>query len=230
MNGFILDCGLSNNNFSYTWYLNDEKILGEINSKYAPTQKGEYKLLVTDISTGCSAQTFATVLESIIASGFKANISEAFAENSFIDINVIGGTGPFFYQLDNNDFQSSNTFNEITSGDHNITIKDESNCTFLTKEITILDYPRFFTPNNDGYNDFWNIKNFSNFSDIQIAIFDKFGKFLKKITPSGKGWDGLKNGIPMPSNDYWFVLHYTIKTDESNLEVKTFKSHFSLKR
>ena len=230
VSSFILDCGLSNSNLLYAWYLNDEQISGEINSKYAPTQKGVYTVLVTDITTGCNAQAFATVLESIIPSDFKTNISEAFAENSFIDINVIGGTGPFFYQLDDNDFQSSNIFNEIASGDHSITIKDDSNCTFLSKEITILDYPKFFTPNNDGYNDFWNIQNFSNFSDAQISIFDKFGKFLKKMTPSGKGWDGLKNGIPMPSTDYWFVLHYSTKTDSGNLEVKTFKSHFSLKR
>jgi len=59
----------------------------------------------------------------------------------------------------------------------------------------------------------------------KIYIFDRFGKLWKKISPSGKGWDGKDSQQNLPSTDYWFIVHY----DENNIS-KIFKSHFALKR
>jgi len=59
----------------------------------------------------------------------------------------------------------------------------------------------------------------------KIYIFDRYGKLLKQISPSGAGWDGTYNGSPLPSSDYWFRVEY--KEDETN---KTFTGHFTIKR
>jgi gliding motility-associated-like protein len=230
VSGYTLDSGLSNINFKYKWFLNDKLILGATNSDFTAIEKGKYSVLVTDTESGCDNYVSVAVELSKTPTGFKTNLSDDFANNSYISIVVIGGTGPFFYQLDDNKFQESNNFNQPTSGNHRITIKDVSNCTLLSKEVTILDYPNFFTPNNDGYNDYWNIPNYNIFYQAQISIFDRFGKLLKKITPLDIGWDGISNGVSMPATDYWFVLNYTEKLQNGNLESKIFKSHFSLKR
>ncbi|PZW39507.1 gliding motility-associated-like protein, partial [Mesonia algae] len=84
----------------------------------------------------------------------------------------------------------------------------------------------FFTPNEDGYNDRWNIQGISNQLDAKIYIFDRYGKLLKQLSPSSEGWDGTYNGNPMPSNDYWFRVEYT-DTDDKR---KEFKANFTLKR
>jgi gliding motility-associated-like protein len=49
-----------------------------------------------------------------------------------------------------------------------------------------------FTPNGDGYNDYWNVKGLSaNFNGNSIIyIFNRFGKLLKQIIPTDQGWDG----------------------------------------
>jgi gliding motility-associated-like protein len=91
----------------------------------------------------------------------------------------------------------------------------------------VIDYPKFFTPNQDGYNDTWNITALENQPNSKIYIFDRYGKFLKQISTSGIGWDGTYNGAEMPSTDYWFKLEYT-DLDTGNLKI--FKAHFSLKR
>jgi gliding motility-associated-like protein len=93
-------------------------------------------------------------------------------------------------------------------------------------EVRIIDYPTFFTPNNDTYNDYWNISDLADQPDAQIYIYDRFGKLVKQIQPSGIGWDGTFNGQPLPSSDYWFSLDYLNQKGEP----RTFKSHFSLKR
>jgi gliding motility-associated-like protein len=94
-------------------------------------------------------------------------------------------------------------------------------------EIYIIDYPRFFTPNGDGFNDIWNISGLPTDLNSKIYIFDRFGKLLKEISPSGYGWDGTFNGQQMPTNDYWFIVKYS---DLITGELKEFRSHFTLKR
>jgi len=110
---------------------------------------------------------------------------------------------------------------------HKISIKDESGCTDLHGEIVILNYPKFFTPNGDTYNDTWNIESLTDIPNSGIYIFDRYGKFIKQISPKGKGWDGTFNGYELPSTDYWFTVDFV---DPNSLQSSTFKSHFSLKR
>jgi gliding motility-associated-like protein len=85
-----------------------------------------------------------------------------------------------------------------------------------------LDYPRYFTPNGDGYNDNWNIENLDLLPKSTITIFNRFGKLLKEISPTSVGWNGMFNGTALPATDYWFNL-----TFENG---KIIKGHFSLKR
>ncbi|WP_231367674.1 T9SS type B sorting domain-containing protein [Gillisia sp. JM1] len=72
-----------------------------------------------------------------------------------------------------------------------------------------LKIPKFFTPNNDGYNDKWIIKGNSIRNSSPIQIFDRYGKLLKQLDPMGNGWDGTFNGKEMPSDDYWFQFNFT---------------------
>ena len=91
----------------------------------------------------------------------------------------------------------------------------------------LIDYPRFFTPNGDGYNDTWQIIGIDTRPLSTIYIFDRYGKLLKQLSPLSEGWDGTFNGKPLPATDYWFTVIY----EEPGTEIiKTFRAHFSLKR
>jgi gliding motility-associated-like protein len=82
------------------------------------------------------------------------------------------------------------------------------------------------TPNQDGYHDTWNIIALGDIDPTaKIYIFDRYGKLLKQLSPTGSGWDGTYNGNPMPSTDYWFRVEYRI-----NDELREFKGHFTMKR
>jgi gliding motility-associated-like protein len=73
-------------------------------------------------------------------------------------------------------------------------VRDKHNCGITTKEIYILNYTQFFTPNGDGYNDAWRIQFSENELPINVKIYDRYGKILKQIKPSNSGWDGTYNG------------------------------------
>nr|WP_241492532.1 T9SS type B sorting domain-containing protein [Lacinutrix himadriensis] len=60
-----------------------------------------------------------------------------------------------------------------------------------------------------------------------IYIFDRYGKLIKQMNPSGSGWDGVFNGNRMPTSDYWFTVEYK---DPITGNRGKFTSHFTLKR
>jgi gliding motility-associated-like protein len=127
------------------------------------------------------------------------------------------------YQLDNGIFQSSNVFENVKSGCHTINVTDELGCTQLSATVFVFNYPKFFTPNNDGHNDYWNIK-LEN-SNAKLYVYDRYGKLIQLIFQNELGWNGTYNGKQLPATDYWFVLEY----DDCGIP-KSYKSHFSLKR
>ncbi len=152
-------------------------------------------------------------------------VTDAFAKNQIVTVTDPVGSN-YLYQLDDGPFQVSTVFENVSLGTHSITVKDVNGCSeFRNNNVLVVNYPKFFTPNNDGYNDTWNIFTLQNQSNSKILIFDRYGKFLKEIFPNGSGWDGTYIGQPMPANDYWFSIEYI----EQDIP-KKFKSHFSLKR
>ncbi|MBC8883117.1 T9SS type B sorting domain-containing protein [Flavobacterium piscinae] len=221
---YLLDSGLDISTHSFVWYFENNLIPMANDSTYEANQIGEYGVVVTNLISGCvSPLETALVVESVLGESLLIEQSEAFSENPTITVTVVGGEGPFYYQLDDFGFQTSNVFTNVAPGFHTITVVDDSSCTNLTETATIINYPKFFTPNGDGLNDTWNISGVDGTS--LIYIFDRYGKLIKQISPLGTGWDGTYNGQPVFSSDYWFTIDFA-----ENGVPKTFKSHFSLKR
>ncbi|NMH28649.1 T9SS type B sorting domain-containing protein [Flavobacterium silvaticum] len=218
---YTLDTNLSAADHTFQWYLDSDLIPGASSNTYDAYQIGTYTVIATN-SAGCiSLPVDAVVGERPQGESLVIEQSAAFSDNPTITVTVVGGGGPFSYQLDDFYPQSSNVFHSVLAGTHTITVVDDY-CTLLTATVTILDYPKYFTPNGDGIHDTWNIDGITNAS---IHIFDRYGKLLKQISPEGLGWDGTYNGHQMPSSDYWFTIDYF-----ENGASKTFRAHFAMKR
>ena len=93
---------------------------------------------------------------------------------------------------------------------------------FFFRQVPLIDYPRFFTPNNDGFNDKWQLLGVDNIPNYKIYIFDRFGKILAILNEKKTYWDGTFNGQILASTDYWF------KADLG--DGMLFQGHFSLIR
>jgi len=141
--------------------------------------------------------------------------------NNFIEI-IAASSGSFEYSIDGINYQDSNYFSNIEGGNYTVFVRDKEGCGEDSAEVTIIDYPKFFTPNNDGFNDYWQIKGINKFLNSKIFIFDRYGKILKQLSANSSGWNGIYNGKLLPSDDYWFSVFLEDKTE--------FKGHFTLKR
>ncbi|WP_281337333.1 T9SS type B sorting domain-containing protein [Flavobacterium eburneipallidum] len=168
-----------------------------------------------------------TVLPSKTLIDFNTEITAAFSKNQKITITPIAASNDYLYQLNDGLFQKSPVFENVAAGYHSVTVQDIAGCgnAIVKNNILVIDYPRFFTPNSDGYNDTWNISPLKEQSSSRIYIHDRYGKLLKEISPKGSGWDGTYKGQLLPATDYWFTVEY-----EEQGSIKKFKSHFTLKR
>ena len=224
----VIYSNLSATDFSFIWSNANGDVLGT-DPDFEPIQGGVYNLEVFDalLPTQCAApvETFI-VIESSPPDVTAEVTSEPFASTHVIQ-STGTGQGIYEFSLDQGPWGDSGLFVGVKPGEHIVSVRDLNGCGTVSVPLLVIDYPKFFTPNQDGYNDTWNITALENQPNSKIYIFDRYGKFIKQISTSGIGWDGTYNGAQMPSTDYWFKLEYT-DLDTGNLKI--FKAHFSLKR
>lgn len=182
---------------------------------------GYYSLTVVEDNAGlgCTNTIFFQVLPVAVPEDFTAEVNH-FSDDLSILISVVG-TGDFEYSLDGVAFQDGNRF-EVTPGKYKVYVRGAEGCRTLSKEIVALGYQKFFTPNGDGINDFWNIAGGAYAQQATVAIFDRYGKLLQQLDPRDIGWNGTYQGLQLPSSDYWFRFE--------DSEGMIFKAHFTLKR
>jgi gliding motility-associated-like protein len=221
----LLQSGLSNTDYTFVWTV-DGDALPTTQNNHLATETGVYIVTATHNATGCSGSSMGTVTASSTAIG-SATVGEDFNQNQVITVTVTGGSGDYEYILNDGPSQTSNFFTNVLQGENVIIVRDKNGCNDLILIVYSLNYPPFFTPNGDGYNDTWNISGLENQPNAIIYIFDRYGKLLKMLKASdGNGWNGTYNGENLPSTDYWFKLLYA---GRDGFE-KEFKAHFSLKR
>lgn len=210
-------------NYTYVWKLNGNIIANQTNYTLTINQAGIYTVAVSN-SLNCPKTRTITVTASDKATITSVNVIDLTTPNSITV--YVTGAGNYVYALDdiNGLYQDENVFTNINAGIHTVYIKDLNGCGVVPKEVAVLGIPDYFTPNGDGYNDYWNIKgaNSNLNSKTIIYIFDRFGKLIKQITPTSQGWNGTFNNQALPATDYW----YSIELGDGRIV----KGHFALKR
>lgn len=232
-----IDTQLNVNDYTFQWYNGTESevnldpnsfiILGATASTYSPTVVGDYTVFATNNVTGCTIPASTIVVGSHPPESILVElVTNAFSNNNILQVSVIGN-GEYEFRLDSGSWQTSSTFEGVLGGEHIIYVRDILNCNVISEMKVVIDYPKFFTPNDDGFNDTWNIKGISTQPNSKIYIFDRYGKLVKQLSPTSIGWDGTFNGKKMPTNDYWFTIEFIEPKDGT---LKVFKAHFTLKR
>lgn len=214
---------------SYTWYKTEDSQISKIGTsqQIAISTSGSYRLEVgmayenNGQSTNCTAFKDFVVTQSNKALFKEINI-EDFSNNNTIMV-MVSGAGDYEFSLDGENYQNTSLFNSVEPGFFTVFARDKKGCGISDKDIAVLGYPKFFTPNGDGSNDKWQLIGAS--KDMvagNIFIYDRFGRLLKQLDADSQGWDGSFVGQMLPAADYWFVVSL-----EGEREVK---GHFTLKR
>lgn len=105
-----------------------------------------------------------------------------------------------------------------------------SDITAVTPESNIPAYmelviPNVLTPNDDGVNDAWVIKNIELYPNNAVRIFDRDGRMVYSKLGYDNSWNGMFNGFPLPEDTYYYVLYL-----DSNKGKDTLRGFISLVR
>lgn len=200
-------------NQSYMWST------GEKSQKITVATPGTYTVEITSLSPeNCTSTKKITVVEHNIPEIDRIEVNETTAV-----IYLKNEESYFEYSVDGINYQNSNVFNNLSSGLQVAYVREINLCSLDNQDFIILVVPKFFTPNNDSYNDLWHIKGLLYYPESLVTIFDRYGKFLKQLFATSLGWNGKYDGNELPATDYWYVY----KIDKNSSEVS---GHFTLKR
>ena len=181
-------------------------------------EPGNYTVNVVD-SNGCKGSKTFTVQLSGKAESAAIDIIDFNGRNNSAAITP-AGYGDYEFSLDGSHYQDSNLFTGLAPGRYTVSIRDKHECGIYTQDFYVLDYPRYFTPNNDGIDDTWKIPYLVFVPEAEVIIFDRYGKVITGFKGSGS-WDGTLNGKMLPSTDYWFTI---------TISNRVIKGHFAMIR
>ena len=171
------------------------------------------EIVINESNPATLEANFVTIIDEGNNIGSENNLS--------ISINTIDNDlGPGDYQFavlnnDNNDrfpsigFQDEPLFENLEGGIYTIIVNDKNGCSpDTTLLVSVIQFPKFFTPNGDGINDTWVVKgaNKTFYPNSSINVFNRFGKLVAQLPIDGQGWDGTYNGKTLSSDDYWFNI------------------------
>lgn len=221
----------------YRWYKLDafgEFALISEESSVELSENGTYRIEAYNVTNNVGIEIECPTIHDFEVVSSEAPTIEGvniFDDISGISILVtVSGSGDYEYALDNinGPYQDSNSFDNVSEDVSVIYVRDKNGCGidqyFIDNLIVAKGFPKFFTPNNDGYKDFWQYipKDEDDFIMSTISIFDRYGKLLKTIKHGTRGWDGTVNGVQLPTAGFWYRAEAS--------DGKIFVGYFTLRR
>ena len=202
-------------NYSYVWeYIDDNNDVIRVgtSSQITIAVGGTYTVKATSIGDiGCSTTKSIEVITSEFAK-FDTNdviISGFSSQENTVEIKIDNlGVGDYEYALDDSGFQDAPYFEQVKPGMRTIKVRDKNGCGVSSAQVGVVGYYKYFSPNNDGINDTWQILGLKTTfnSNSLVYIYDRYGRFLYQLSNADDFWDGTYQGQALPADDYWFRL------------------------
>lgn len=191
---------------------------GETTPQITISEPGTYTITVGE--NDCEATKTFIVSAPVAPIITSVDVQDMTATDNTILVHYTG-TGDYVFSLDGVNFQPSPYFTGVAAGEYLLIMRDTGACTQDTELVSVVNYPRYFTPNADGNNDYWTLPILKNIPGSTVSIFDRMGKLILRFDCNSAGWDGKMNARELPATDYWFV---------ADLKDRTVRGHFALKR
>ncbi len=194
---------------SYLWST------GETTSSIDITTTGDYSVTVTDVNNCTGTQTeFVEFLPNPVVTA-SAEVEEAIPGVAF-QLEVQGALNYFWIPVEVLDDPTSATPIAIIqqTTEFIVTGEDANKCTGrdtvfvnVKGENTIFVTPRkVFSPNGDGIDDQWFIKDIERYPDSSITIFTGEGSTVYEASPYYNDWNAVYNGKNLPEGAYFYVI------------------------
>ena len=198
--------------YSYSWTTTPV----QTNSVASGLTSGNYSVTVTD-ANGCTINGAAQITEPqpLLLSATANSASCPDVSDGSITLQITGGTPPYTI-LWYDGATTQNRTNILPSDDpYTVVVTDQNNCAKslvvevdFTGTLNCVVIPQIITPNNDGYNDEWIIRNIDIYPNAEVFVYNRWGKLVFRTKNiSANPWDGKDNGKLVPTDSYHYILY-----------------------
>jgi gliding motility-associated-like protein len=210
--------------YTYSWTNANGSIVSQT-ADLANAQAGDYTLMVTDAS-GCGPVTANYTIQNNDENISAPVVSDVkLCSPGAALLKVTDPSASYSYRLYNSATEPS-PIDEQKSGVFKITADANSDyyvsrfvgdCESTRTKVNIsigitgLSIANTFTPNGDGINDYWQIKNIDNYPAALIQIFNRYGQKLFESKGYGVPFDGTYKGQKLSSGVYYYIINLGIQ-------------------
>lgn len=163
--------------------------------------------------TDTSASVELTIVPNLVSAG---NDTTIFLGQS-IQLNGTGNGTALWSPIDGLD--SINIFNPTATPTvtttYLLTVTDNNSCISKDSVLITIDLLEFdgtitnlFTPNGDGINDTWHIKDIEKYPESEVFVYNIYGKLIYTKKGYTNDWQGTYNGAEVPDGTYYYVLRF----------------------
>ena len=210
---------------SYTYYQDGVQVTADVHN----LTSGSNQILVVDAQL-CSlyvdfvvpqADSLMAVIDTNFVLGDLPLSVEADGINSI-------GESAYQWELNGELIGANSDVSEMIfeEGDYNLLLtvfegicSDTTSITFTAENAYEWEIPNTFTPNGDGSNDNFRIKNSHN-DFVTISIYNRWGELIYSFEGSNVNWDGrLKSGNFASAGTYFYILRYAETSDSEVSEL-----------
>ena len=187
-------------------------------SSVTTTNGGLY--FVNAMINGCSGVTDTANVAILQSPIVNAGVDKQVYEGDTVVLTPYTSATNVSYVWTPDDFilNSDSVKNPLVLGVENITyslIVRNNNCDSKPDEVFVKVLPRIkpfnipnsFSPNGDGINDVWNIKDLAAYPNATINVFTRYGQNVFSSTGNTKFWDGTKNNNALSSGIYYYIIN-----------------------
>jgi len=187
---------------------------------------GSYALTVTDNNQCMNSGPGIMISqpEQIVSSLEQVNYPSSYETNDgSIQVSVEGGIPPYaFSWTGTNNYESvEQILSDLRVGSYNLRVRDADLCRDSILGITLsigkadpaVFVPEGFSPNGDGFNDFFVIIGIEDYPGTELLILNRQGVTVYHSTNYNNNWDGTPNdggviGGILPEGTYYYVLDF----------------------
>jgi gliding motility-associated-like protein len=202
---------------AWSWNFGD----GSTSTQKEPTRQyntpGTYQVkLAVGSSQGCVSDTFARQVQVYPQPVVDAGPSFVVKEGANVQFQATVNSPGFVIRwspatgLDNPNIIRPTLINADNDAVYTITAMGQNNCSAsdgLTVKVQKgVFIPNAFSPNNDGINDVWKIKNIELYPGATIEIYDRYGVIVYRSTGASQPWDGSIKGKQAPAGTYYYII------------------------
>ncbi|WP_169749142.1 gliding motility-associated C-terminal domain-containing protein [Flavihumibacter petaseus] len=200
----------------WTWNFGDGTTSVERNPEKTFSQAGQFTIsLMVTSKDGCPSAPVQKTVTAYLQPVINAGPDFAVPEGSVIRFQATANSTNLQFRWSPSAGLSDQaalqpTLTVQNDGQYMLTATGEHNCQ-ATDMLNVLvqrpvGVPNVFSPNGDGVNDTWQIKNIQLYPSAIIEVFNRYGKVVFSSHGYSRPWDGKMNGAPLPVGTYYYLI------------------------